>query len=447
MSGIGFELHRLLRDEQHKHRVSLARAIETRSSTPWLPPFVAISTVGILAITALGKGTAPEDAAALLISLVVTSLIASAIPTAAIARIANDPSTPIVRPLLMANLVTTALSLLCLALLWHPLAVVRFGLAPTTPPAALFVVLLANLWPPVVTLSMRESSCSVTAAMLLGLGAFVGSWFAVPCISAPGTLADVLCLAPMALIAVLLGYLLSSCAALDADAKLSGQRNSTGLDLATWSPAIFTFLVLIDRFLLGSAGKTPSDFLHGVTLALASPICTVPALWFFVKHLEPRLSRQRRELLNAIYEGESLLHIEQLLADFVSATQAGLMTTAKLLGISAIAGMLITPNLLVALGLDPSAMGQLQLAVISSAMLAQLLASISLQWLLHMRTQALAVTVLGLAVYATMAAAALYADLITAAVAAAVSASIVSIASLVVLRINLDSLEVDLLLR
>lgn len=446
MSGIGFELHRLLRDEQHKHRVSLARAIETRSSTPWLPPFVAISTVGILAITALGKGTALENAAALLISLVAASLIASAIPTAAIARIANDPSTPIVRPLLMANLVTTALSLLCLALLWHPLAV-RLGLAPTTPPAALFVVLLANLWPPVVTLSMRESSCSVTVAMLLGLGAFVGSWFALPYFSAPGTLADVLCLAPMALIAVLLGYLLSSCATLDADAKLSDQRNSTGLDLATWSPAIFTFLVLIDRFLLGSAGKTPNDLLHGVTLALASLICTVPALWFFVKHLEPRLSRQRRELLNAIYEGESLLHIEQLLADFVSATQAGLMTTAKLLGISAIAGMLIAPNLLVALGVDPPALGQLQLAVISSAMLAQMLASISLQWLLHMRTQALAVTVLGLAVYATMAAAALYADVITTAVAAAVSASVVSIASLIVLRINLDSLEVDLLLR
>ncbi|MEM6986328.1 MAG: exopolysaccharide Pel transporter PelG [Pseudomonadota bacterium] len=286
----------------------------------------------------------------------------------------------------------------------------------------------------------------MTAPMLGGLCVLLVIWTALRYVHGPRFQIDLHFIAVLSLLAVLLGYVLALCAALDNDAKRGVEDSGHSLDITTWAPAVFTLIMLTDRFLLSNSDTVSGSLLHSIAPALISVLCTVPALWFFLRYLEPELGSKRRELLNAVYEGESLLHIEQLLTSFINATQVGLMTFAKLLGVTAIATILIGPELLFGLGLDASALGRLQLAVISSAMLAQFLACVSLYWLLQLRGHALLVTLFGLLIYIVLAIASLQSDAINTAIAAALAASVTSIVSLSILRHSLDELEVDLLL-
>ncbi|MEM9603676.1 MAG: exopolysaccharide Pel transporter PelG [Pseudomonadota bacterium] len=444
MSGIGFELHRLLKDERRQNRASLARSMDSRASTPWLPPFVMIAAAGVITGAALGQGETLEKTAGLFVCLVAVSLFACAAPTAAIARIASDPNAAVVRPLILANLSTTALSLVCVMLLWHPLAGL-FNLSPTQP-VVLSAVLLANLWPPTVALLIRRQANGVAVPILIGLVALTSVWFALRLVHGTDLTVQTPLILVLSLLALLLGIVVALGISLDRDRKAAENSLISSLDLTTWAPAVFTVIMLTDRFLLSNAGEAAGSPLRSITPALVTLLCTVPALWFFVRHLEPQLGQQRRELLNAVYEGESLIHIEQLLTSFVSSTQVGLMTFAKLLGVAAVGSVLIGPELLSSLGLDTTEIGRLQLAVISSAMLAQFLACVSLFWLLQLRTHALLVTVMGLGIYLVLTIAAMQSHFFHTPVAAALAASMTSVLSLSVLRHAIDSLSVDLLL-
>lgn len=446
MSGIGFELHRLLKHERRENRANIARQLHTRSSTPWLPPFIMIGAAGLLTTSAMGGGAELEKAAGLFVCLVAISLIACAAPTAAIARIASEPSQPLLRPLILANLTTTALSLLGLIVLWRPLANL-FDLA-LIQPVVLSAVLLANLWPPVVALLLRRRVNSMAVPLIVGLGALLSIWFALRFTHGPRLQIDLHLIAILALLAALLGFVLGLVMSLDEHLKPSATPDvKMPLDLTTWAPAIFTVILLADRLLLSNTTGQEITPLQSITPALIALFCTAPALWFFVNRLEPELYHHRRELLHAVYEGESLAHIEQLLSSFTSACRAGLSNLAKILGVAAVAGILIGPDVLVSLGLPENEIGRLQLAIISSCMLAQFLACVSLFWLLQLRGRALIATAMGLAIYVLLALPALQASFMHTALAAALAASVTSIVTLSVLRQSLDAMEVDLLLQ
>ena len=55
MSGIGFELHRLLRTERRQHRAAAARQSHNRASTQWLPPIAMLGSAGVLTMLTLGR--------------------------------------------------------------------------------------------------------------------------------------------------------------------------------------------------------------------------------------------------------------------------------------------------------------------------------------------------------------------------------------------------------
>ncbi len=445
MSGIGFELHRLLRTERRQHRAAAARQSHNRASTQWLPPIAMLGSAGVLTMLTLGRSDHLEHVTGLFIALVTVSLLACAIPTAAIARIASDPQAPLVRPLVIANLSATALAMLCLLLLWPTLARV-FDLS-VSQPAAMSATLLANVWPPVVALLLRRQARHAALPVALGAIMLLAVWLVLQRsvqIDPPHSI-DLLFY--LGLVATVYGIVLGLSFRLDDNARSQpGTPSSSRLDYTTWASTLFTVMILGDRVLLSHADQPAASMLHAAAPALIATLCVAPALWYLVKWLEPSLCHYRAELMRAVYEGESLEHIEQQLSTFTTESVLGLNTLAKILGVTAIAGFLIGPDLLAMLELDPAAIVPLQLAIISSAMLAQFLGCTAILWLMQLQAQAFFATAGGVLLYTIVALPAVQGSLIQPAFAAALAACMTGLLTFATLRHSLDTLSVDMLL-
>jgi|GEM_PF-7083538 len=309
MSGIGFELHRLLRTERRQHRAAAARQSHNRASTQWLPPIAMLGSAGVLTMLTLGRSDHLEHVTGLFIALVTVSLLACAIPTAAIARIASDPQAPLVRPLVIANLSATALAMLCLLLLWPTLARV-FDLS-VSQPAAMSATLLANVWPPVVALLLRRQARHAALPVALGAIMLLAVWLVLQRsvqIDPPHSI-DLLFY--LGLVATVYGIVLGLSFRLDDNARSQPGTPSSRLS---------------------HADQPAASMLHAAAPALIATLCVAPALWYLVKWLEPSLCHYRAELMRAVYEGESLEHIEQQLSTFTTESVLGLNTLAKILG-------------------------------------------------------------------------------------------------------------------
>lgn len=98
------------------------------------------------------------------------------------------------------------------------------------------------------------------------------------------------------------------------------------------------------------------------------------------------------------------------------------------------------------LDLDPHAIVPLQLAIISSAMLAQFLGCTAVLWLMQLRSQAFFATAGGLMLYAVLALPTMHGNLMQPAFAATLAACMTGLMTFALLRHSLDTLSVDMLL-
>ncbi len=445
MSGIGFELHRLLKSERREHQAAAARQSSSRATAPWIPPMILIGASGLLTTLALGKSTELEDIASLFIGIVTVSMLASVASTAAIARIASDPLAQLVRPLVLANLIATAFTVLLLLLIW-PLFESLFSL-PMTQSAAFSAVLLANIWPPIVALVLRRRLRDIAVPVIATVLALIAIWFAIqyqPSDIYRSRLDIALC---SAVIAASFGTLIGL--ALRLDDEIKPEQRSTPynrIDYTAWAPALFTLMLIGDRLLLSLSEHSITSMLHASAPSMIGMLCVLPALWYLVKYIEPTLCQHRAKLMTAVYEGESLEHIEQELDNFANQSDAGLNTLAKMLGVSAIAGFLIGPELLAVLELNPNAIIQLQFSIVSSAMLTHFLGSIALLWLMQLRFHVFCATLVGSLFYTALAITAIQSEVLQPALAATLAACMTSLLTFTLVRQCINTLAVHMLL-